>query len=162
MAAHTFSLQLTPTDDINGTATPEAAQQSHLLNSSGWLPWKRNSWGQKKSQGDALSQCRNRWLFTPTNGPLKGRWVSEIVKCVSGRILTYTMNEFVPPRIKFLPKAAPVDCALLRFAKTRHFLSLSSGGHQHGKRKRWATWTRTLHADNRVKGNAYIFTRVPN
>lgn len=33
------------------------------------------------------------------------------------------MNEFVPPRVKFLPKAAPLYRALLPFAQTRHFLS---------------------------------------
>lgn len=32
------------------------------------------------------------------------------------------MNESVPPRVKFLPKASPVDCALLLLARTRHFL----------------------------------------
>ena len=37
--------------------------------------------------------------------------------------LTYTVNEFVPPRVKFLPKAAPLYRALLPFAQTRHFLS---------------------------------------
>lgn len=39
------------------------------------------------------------------------------------RELTYTVNEFVPPRVKFLPKAAPLYRALLPFAQTRHFLS---------------------------------------
>lgn len=61
--------------------------------------------------------------------------IFRIVEYITGIILTYTVNEFVSPRVKFLPKAAPVDCALLLSTLTRHFLSLSAG-HQHAKRKR--------------------------
>lgn len=42
--------------------------------------------------------------------------------------LTYTVNEFMPPRVKFLPKAAPLDRALLPSAQTRHFLSAPPAG----------------------------------
>lgn len=64
----------------------------------------------------------NRWLFTPTKVAQKRHLTSKITKCATTRILTYTMNEFVSPRVKFLPKAAPVDCALLLFTRARHFL----------------------------------------
>ena len=42
--------------------------------------------------------------------------------------LTYTVNEFVPPRVKFLPKAAPLYRALLPLAQARHFLSAPPAG----------------------------------
>ncbi len=42
--------------------------------------------------------------------------------------LTYTVNEFVPPRVKLLPKAAPLDRTLLPSAQTRHFLPAPPAG----------------------------------
>ncbi|KAJ8001601.1 hypothetical protein DPEC_G00171180 [Dallia pectoralis] len=51
------------------------------------------------------------------------RLSSRTSTCKAKRELTYTVNERVPPRVKFVPKAAPLDRALLPFAQTRHFLS---------------------------------------
>lgn len=89
----------------------------------------------KKSLGDAPSGSGSRWLFTSITSAQRRNSTGKNVQDVNGIILTYTVNEFVSPRVKFLPKAVPVDCALLPFTLTRHFLSLS-GGHQQGKRKR--------------------------
>ena len=97
----------------------------------------------KKSLGDAPSESVNRWLFTSIKVAQRRNSTGEIVHHVPGIVLTYTVNEFMFPRVKFLPKAAPVDCALLPFTLTRHFLSFLSGGHEHGKRKHSAIWTRT-------------------
>lgn len=85
----------------------------------------------KKSHGDAPSKSSNRCLFTPIAVTQRQNSTSKIVHCASGIVLTYTFNEFMSPRVKFLPKTAPLDCALLPFALTRHF----SAGTSAGKRK---------------------------
>lgn len=107
----------------------------------------------KKSLGDAPSVPRNRCLFTPIIVTRRQISTRKIVHCATAIMLTYTVNEFVSPRVKFLPKAAPVDCALLPFTLTRHFLSFLCGGHQHGKRKRSAAWTRSLKEEITPEGN---------
>lgn len=89
----------------------------------------------KKSHGDAPSECGNRCLFTPIAATRSSNPTRKIAQCATGIMLTYTVNEFVSPRVKFLPKAAPVDCALLPFTMTRHFLSFLCGGREHEKRK---------------------------
>lgn len=75
-------------------------------------------------------------LFTSTAVSKVPTLRRRVRRRAAGGFLTYAVDEFVSPRVKFLPKAAPVDCALQPFALTRHFLTFLYGGHQHGNRKR--------------------------
>lgn len=75
-------------------------------------------------------------LFTSTAVSKVRTLRRRVRRRAAGGFLTYAVDEFVSPRVKFLPKAAPVDCALQPFALTRHFLTFLYGGHQHGNRKR--------------------------
>lgn len=102
----------------NNATSAQNATLSQLLGQ------KKETVEDKKSHGDAPTGSSNRWLFTPIMATQRRNSTCKITECVTGIVLTYTVNEFVSPRVKFLPKAAPVDCALLPFTLTRHFLFL--------------------------------------
>lgn len=127
--------QITNTESESYTPgnTPSTSRRTWSWKIWGYVQWEAGSARQRLTKNDsspigfpvditATPQKKKNTCKQLTGAPAVGTTPHTRTHTMA-KELTYTVNEFVPPRVKFLPKAAPLYRALLPFAQTRHFLS---------------------------------------